>query len=290
MKVFALKYLVFVLFAYTFIGTLRANDYTDAYDQNCCRSYECSCNPLYCGAFDIEFQGGVAPILWRNRGGIAAVNCSVVVPTPGFIPLFDIPKFNTFFKIPWTVGGQVGYALSDNARVYLEFNYAQARAKSDSAILTTNPALIPAQTLTFNFTKYKLFDGYVGARYYCDRWCDKISLFFGGKIGFTHHKQVDFGLTVTTPPAATITLFPAGTAFFASHTVVSGGGNFGLDICFCGNWSLVITGEIVASCGPHAIGNLEVPTPPVGAATSIVVGHIDTELRFPVTAGVRYSF
>ena len=76
---------------------------------------------------------------------------------------------------------------------------------------------------------------------------------------------------------------------FRSNTVVSGGANFGFDVCFCGNWSFVVTGEVVASCGPRSGGII--PTVATGLTnTNLVVGNVQTELRFPVTAAVRYSF
>ena len=290
-KLLTAKSLSLLMLLSLFGGKAEAGrHYEDGYvseSRDCCFSscYECGCNPLYCGAWDLQIQAGVAPITWRNRGEVLAVSCGVSSVTP-VIALFETPKFKDLFKTPWIVGGQVGYHWSDNARVYLEFNYSQAKAKSDVEFLTAALAL----TTTLNFqSKYKIFDAYVGARYYWDRWCDRVAFFLGAKVGLTHHKSNDVGLAaVVTGGPDTSFIFPNA---FRSSNVVSGGADFGLDICFCGNWSFVITGAVIASCGPRT-GILHVAdiTPPVIGVTDIFVGGIGSELRFPVTAGIRYSF
>lgn len=291
MKFFTAKYLSLALLAYAYVGTISATHYADADDQSCCRSYECSCNPLYCGAFDLQLHGGVEPILWRQRGPILGINCLITgVPSAPLFTLFDeVAKFRTFFKTPWTIGGQVGHAWSDNTRVYLEFDYAQAHAKSD--VLLSTDFIVPGATavpITFNFNKYKLFEFYAGARYYFDRWCDKVSFFLGAKVGLVHHKSNELILTFTSVTPVVVT--PAATVF-TSNTSISGGADFGLDICFCGNWSLVITGAVLASCGPDAVASLTLPgTVGILGFTTALPAHIGTELRFPVTVGVRYSF
>ncbi len=288
-KLLTAKYLSLLMLLSLLGGKVEANrNYDDGYaseSRDCCASscYECGCNPLYCGAWDLQVQGGVDPILWRNRAGLLGVNT-----IGGLVSLFDTtPRFSKLFKVPWVVGGQVGYAWSDNTRVYLEFNYVQAKAKSDVVI---NTDFTPAIPFVFGLNKYKLFDGYVGVRYYWDRWCDRLSFFLGGKVGFTHHKALNssFSFSTTVPTTPSIAASPA----YLRNTVVAGGANVGLDVCFCGNWSLVITGEVVASCGPRATSLAVGSTVPVvgGVFTNLLFGGIGTELRFPVTAGIRYSF
>ncbi len=294
MKFFTAKCLSLMLLACALTGSIEAsrcadNSCAQQEERGCCFSscYECGCNPLYCGAWDLQVQAGVAPVIWRNRGTVLALNCAGTGPAPAapLFALFDVPKFSNLFKTPWTVGGQVGYHWSDNTRVYLEFNYIQAKHKSDVAIATIASGTFPALALVLNLSKYKLFDGYVGARYYWDRWCDRVAFFLGGKVGFTHRKRIDSDSLAVTAPAVTLPVFAA----FNRRTIVSGGADFGLDFCFCGNWSFVITGAVIASCGPSgAVFN--VPQPSATGIANIIVGGIGTELRFPVTAGVRYSF
>jgi hypothetical protein len=287
MKNLTAKYFSLLVLASLLSGNAHASR-DDGYMNggDCCpRQYECGCNPLYCGAFDVQVQAGVAPITWRNRGAINGINCSL---TPSVVALFNAtPNFRKFFKIPWIVGGQIGYAMSDNTRVFVEFDYSQANGK-DAVALTTDFAA-PAGAFTFTLNKYKLYEGYVGARYYWDRWCDHLSIFVGGKVGFVHHKKQNVVLAVAIPSTITAVAFAA-QPFNKSNTVVSGGGHIGLDYCICGNWSLVLTGEVVASCGPRGVGIIALGTTGVGGVSNFITPSIGTELRFPVTLAVRYSF
>jgi hypothetical protein len=267
-------------------GAIQANhneyDYASE-SRGCCFSscYECGCNPLYCGAWDLQIQAGVNPIKWRNRGNVLSNNCEGSLLNPIFVA-GSLYNFKHYYKTPWIVGGQVGYHWTDNVRAYVEFNYSQAKAKGDAVpfFLTTAGT---DSIFVSSLTKYKVFDAYVGARYYWDRWCDRVAFFLGAKVGLTHHKSIDATFFFTDVADVVV---PA----FASNNVVSGGADFGLDICFCGNWSFVVTGSVLASCAPSAVGS---PVTVVSAApenTQFVVFGVGTELRFPVTAGIRYSF
>lgn len=268
-----------------------ANDY---YSQDCCRPtccYECSCNPLYCGAWDLQIQAGVAPISWSNRGNFSLIQCAGVAAANPISPLFEIPQFHHFYKLPWTVGFQVGYHHSDNVRLYVEFDYVQASAKNDVEVQTIG---ISPNTFVFNLQKHRLFEAYVGARYYWDRWCERVAFFLGLKVGLVHYKHVSYNATVTPPVPAV--QFAVDAPLFNNKTRPSGGIDFGFDICFCGCWSLVITGAVIASCGPQS-NNLSltsgsgcVVNTVVPGINNVLIGRIGTELRFPVTAGVRYSF
>jgi hypothetical protein len=287
MKKFTAKYLSLLMLASLLGGNAQAS--RDGYEMSgdCCpRQYECGCNPLYCGAWDLEIQAGVAPVLWLNRGPLLGVSCALTPPVVNLLNKF--PRFRRFYRIPWIVGGQIGYALSDNGRIYVEFDYSQANRKHNVAITTDFST--PVGTLTFSFERYKVYEGYVGARYYWDRWCDSLSFFLGGKVGFLHHKRQNFILAAAIPSTVTATTLPS--APFNRHaTRVSGGASFGLDWCVCGNWSIVLTGEVVATCGPRGVGDIHLTTA-IGTPTftDIFTPNIGTELRFPVTLGVRYSF
>ena len=297
MKLFTAKYFSIMLLVCVIAGTINASRFENEDEMfvesssstSCCESscYECGCNPLYCGAWDLQVQGGVNPLLWRQRETISVVNCGAGAGP--VTTLFDIPKFRTFYKLPWIVGGQVGYAWADNVRVYAEFNYSQANSKTAPTLVTTNAAIVAPETYVFTLGKYKVFDAYVGTRYYWNRLCDRVAFFVGGKVGFTHHKSVSYALSVILPAPAAVVV-PAGTTLFSSNNVVAGGANVGFDVCFCGNWSLVVTGEVVASCGPRVNRNVVIAPAATLAATNLLVGTIGTELRFPVTAGIRYSF
>ena len=316
MKNFAARFLSILFLATTLLASNvypdRSVQYDDCCKPSCC--YECSCNPLYCGALDLQLQVGAAPILWKDREHFNIIQCPglSVGGTPSIFELFEIPKFSSFYKVPWTIGGQVGYALSDNIRVYLEVNYLQAKAKRDAELVSAPFNLtgtVVANSLAFNVGKYRLVDAYVGARYYFDRWCDRVSFFLGFKAGLVHRRHINFNVALLNPtPPAPVVIVPETPEvnFFGRNTVPSGGLNFGLDFCFCGCWSFVLTGEIVASCGPKSNGNIAFNQPgagcdvlgpqpvlpgPVGLnINNLLIGHIGTELRFPITAAVRYSF
>lgn len=290
-KLLTAKSLSLLLLLSLFGGKAEAGrQYEDGYvseSRDCCFGgcYECGCNPLYCGAWDLQIDAGAQFITWRNRGELLGVACTGV-DAGGVVTLANEgPKFNNLFKTPWIVGGQVGYHWSDNTRVYVEFNYSQAKGKTDHVFDT----LVNIGSINFNLNKYKVFDAYVGARYYWDRWCDRVSFFLGGKVGLTHHKGVSSDLiTFTLLNATTATL--ANTQVYRSNTVVSGGADFGFDVCFCGNWSFVVAGAVLASCGPRAVAPIALNPVTVGGLSNVIVSGTGTELRFPVTAGIRYSF
>ncbi len=247
-------------------------------------NYECSCEPLYCGAWGLQLQGGVRPIIWTNRGDLTLVNCTAVAPATVLTTVGSVPKFSRLFHTPWQIGGQLSYALSSNTNVFTEVNYAQARGKSSAVFANTNFGL-------FGLSKYKLVEWYVGTRYYTDRnwWCNAVSVFFGGKIGLIHHKTS--GVTAVVAAAANDCCNSID--LFGRNTVFAGGGHVGLDYCYCGNWSFVLTAEVVASCAARSIGSARFTQTAINnlnLATNLIAGGIGTELAFPITVGVKYNF
>jgi hypothetical protein len=259
-----------------------------------CCAYTCSEIPLACGAFDLQVHGGVEPILWANRGYISTIQCTNVAGANPVVQFFRNPRFFKLFHVPWTIGGQVGYALNDNIRTYVEFNYQQASGKGAANLLTLQS---PASTVVFDMSKYKLYDAYLGFQYFFDRWCDRYSVFLGAKVGVMHHQRTKFSATIAIPPAAAVA-FITDQYFFNSNTKVSGGLSIGLDVCMCNCWSLMIVGELVANCGPKsgdtlAFGQNVGCNPPaltVPGINNFLFGSIGTELRFPITVGARYTF
>ena len=251
-----------------------------------CKQYECSCNALHCGAFDVQLQAGVDPIIWRSKAEVISGSFPFPSPTNPTLVFFNSPSYKRLFHVPWIVGGQVGYAWSDNVRFFVEFNYMQAKGKDNVSVST---ATTPVLAATFTVHKYKLFDAYVGGRYYWDRWCNRIAFFLGGKIGLTHHKNTKVDLAVGIPLLPPVSLILTKVPAINHNTGISGGVNAGFDICFCGNWSVVITGEVVASQGPKIANNIPL-SQVVGQYNAISFGNIGAELRFPVTAAIRYTF
>lgn len=307
-KFFTAKHLSLLMLLSLLGGNAQAarHDDEDRDSSECCsffNCYECGCNPLYCGAWDLQFHGGGDWTYWRNADPISVVNCTAPVPASGpVIPLFnEFPKFDSFYtQPPWTIGGQVGYHMTDNIRFFVEFDWSQTKGKNsgsdDNKVLTTDYSA--NYTITPNLKKYQFFEAYFGGRYYWDRWCDRVSFFLGAKIGLTHHyvaKTNNNGMVLTNNgvnPAVPYVIIAANTPLFNANTVVSGGGHGGFDFCFWGNWSLVVTGEVVASAGPNIVNNILTPNTNVAPIniSNIITGKINTELRFPVTGAIRYSF
>ena len=302
MKCFATRLLAIIVLIVC-SGPLVADRYVAENQEECCRPiccYECSCNPLYCGALDLQVHAGIAPVIWQDRGEFLALRCPVGTVNPIF-SLFEIPKFSTFFKMPWTVGGQIGYAVSDNVRVYLEANYLQARRKDLSIVVPAIPGSLPI-AITFNHKRYSLIDAYVGVQYYHDRICDFASFFFGFKAGLTHHRRVLFSPVIVPPilPPTPVTFTDL--VLLHRNTVPSGGVNVGVDFCFCGCWALQLMAEAVVACGPHfsenfafgqggiGCGQGPFPLAPVGGINNLLITHVGVEVRFPITVGIRYSF
>lgn len=256
--------------------------------------YACGTTPLNCGSFSAQFHAGVAPIVWKQRGSINLISCATSA-TPFINLATNLPKFSNLFKTPWIVGGILGHALYDNTELILEFNYLQAKSKS-CALSFVIPNTAADQSVILVVDKYRLFEAYVGARYYWDRWCNRVSPFIGGKIGFTHHYKIHSLVEVNSGCQAfnscTFTDIAIDDALFSGNTVFSGGAHVGLDICFGCNWSVVFTAELVASCGPRIVRNnlfstaLLAPT----LATNLLAGYIGNELRFPITAALKYNF
>lgn len=262
-------------------------------------SYDDSAALLDCGSFNLLVHGGVAPTLWRHRGDFSAVSCfasSVPDVNESIIPLFSFPQFKKFFHVPWIVGGQIGYAFSSCSEIYVEVNYRQA-SRRDFAI---NNVVIPNDLVNIAFTfgnKYRAIDAYVGARMYWGRyWCDRAALFVGAKFGFVHHKSIDFSYSITPQnvPAQLALVSPSEVSFTTRRTAPAGGANIGLDWHYGCGFSIVLMAEVVATCAPRTNGNIPLVNTctqlPSIVPNNLLLGSLGTELFFPITLGLKYSF
>ena len=276
------------------IPTLKADlDYSYVSENNDCGT------PLNCGSFNILVHAGIAPTIWRHRGDFSAVSCfasSVPDFNQSIVPLFTFPKFNKFFRLPWIVGGQIGYAFSDCSELYVEVNYRQASRK-DFAI---NTIAIPNDVVTVAFqfgNKYRAIDAYVGARMYWGRyWCDRVALFLGAKFGLVHHKSINFTYEITPQnvPAQLALVATSEVPFAVSKTAPAGGANIGLDWCYGCGFSIVLMAEVVATCAPRTNGSIPLSNTctqlPSIVPNNLLLGSLGTELFFPITLGLKYSF
>lgn len=278
-----------------FFGLLPVILPTSNHAFDCCpREYECALNPLYCDAWSVQVYTGLAPITWTNRGAVSFVSCDTSAASPILEIANHFPSFSHLYKVPWIIGGIIGYAWQENVEVFGEVNYLQARAKHrDTGFVFAIPN--STDTVAFALEKYRLVDAYAGVRYYFDRcWCN-LSWFLGAKVGLTHHMSTKGALVVNCSMLCdsfdcACDNTPAN--FFNSNTVVSGGLIAGFDYCLCNNWSFIFNFEVIASCGPGIITNSffenALPIDPI--PTNLLLDGIGTELRFPITFGLKYSF
>lgn len=281
---------------------LADRDY--ASNDMCCA--QDSCQACDCSCFLVQVQAGIAPVVWTRRGNFTAVSpnaslgCSSSTVGP-FVPLFEMPQFNKLFKLPWTVGGLVGYWLDDCNEIYIEGNYRQASAKNSFTIapfISLSLFTLQPQFVFSTISKYAFYDFYVGARHYFDLcWCDS-TFFIGGQVGVVHHKAVNFDLTTSSLTNTCAPAFSTGLlTLFNKHTGVAAGGNFGFMFCVCDCVSVILTAEIIATCGPNGTPNI---VPFVGCdadvvlpelrPTNFIIGGAGTELFFPITLGLIYNF
>ena len=280
------KFSIIFFLACVVAGNIQAFGSADANEDRCSSNcYECRCEPLYECSWGVQLQGGVRPILWHQRDHFFTVNC---LSTTVLNDLGELPKFSKLYHVPWQIGGQVSYATSCNTNLFVEFNYASARAKHNNIALGTSG-------LSLDASRYKLYDAYFGARYYFDRWfCNRVSFFLGGKIGLVHHKSVDASSAFGTNGVLCYPDFEASDyGFFRKNTVFAGGGHVGFDICLSGDWLFVITGEVVANSGPRQIGSSSIcsfDAAILNDANALLLPAIGNELAFPVTFGIKYNF
>lgn len=294
-----------LLSAYVPQAISRGYTDSDCCQPACCETvYDCG-NPLNCGSINFWLRAGVAPTSWRNRGDLSLVSCNAIgAGSPAFgrviVPLLSpLPAFKKLFHLPWIVGGQIGYAVTDCFEFYIAFDYRSASSRTFVATDVSIPNG-PVDVILEVNNNYKAFGAYIGARAYWGRyWCDRFAIFLGGQFGLVHHKANCFSLTVNSlPPCPASFPIITNAALFFRNTRPAASVNLGIDWCLGCGWSFMVMGEIIATCGPKSNSNALItanagcPTqlPALGGPTNVIVGGTGTELYFPVTFGFKYSF
>jgi hypothetical protein len=265
------------------------------------------CRPTFeCDRVTLQAHAGIAPIIWRDRGNFQIVSCNIAnsgCPGQNLGPincLFGMPKFKDLYKMPWTVGGKIGYMINDCSELYIEGNYRQAKAKNCFQItpsINTGGQISETIFGFSNLDKYSFFDVYLGMRRYFELdlcFCNPFSWFVGMQVGLAHHKKVSGDInfsSVTNECGAPLNV--GCVPLFNKHTAVAAGANLGFDYCIGCGWSLVLTAEFIATCGPDGNKNFVIVEPnvvPDISPSNFVVGGIATEMIFPVTLGLKYNF
>lgn len=258
---------------------------------DCCPSI---CNLFNCGNWAYQVRGGVYPTLWHNRGHVFLNSCDCITGTAVTgTDLGELPKFNKFYKLPWIIGTQMQYSWNDCWNIYGELNYIQASRKNTphNTVQAVNSQLVIV------LDAYRAISGYVGTMYNFGNWCgcENFSFFVGAKVGLIYRENIlARQVTVAANPVSTCACdSPFKRDFFRHGARISGGGNLGVIYGWCDCWSLVLTGEVVASGGPK--GNRCVPLTDVeivqlAGGSNLGVNKISTEISFPVTLGLKYDF
>jgi hypothetical protein len=235
-----------------------------------------ACGPLCTGSFSVHLKGGVVPSNFSDRGRIWITDPSLATPV---YSLGRVPKFSRLFDTPWSIGLELGYAVSDHAQVFLEGSWYHAEGKR-----------LHSDTLFGNFDSrvkhknYEAWGGYLGARYFFGNWFANLSPFVGFKAGFVRTRRVSstFEFSET---------FLTRSRFFDGHTGPSVGAQVGLNYNFCSNWNAVLTLEAVATHAFRGNGNIDLPDVGLaGAPTNLSIGDVGYLISYPVTLGVRYDF
>lgn len=270
------------------------------YSTLCCGAAQKSITDLFtrceepCHAsFDLQFQAGGVPTKWFGCSTLSVVNCPPVVPDTPITPALTLPGFECVFETPWTVGGQLGYSYSDHVRFFFEGNYTQTHQKTNLRLPVEASAGVPAgTTITVKTNHYRLSDFYLGTHYSFPCLHDYIAPFFGAKIGILHRQATCFSLKEDTPGSPTITLIPesAPETLIKDENSVSGGIQAGIAFNLTKHFTILFTAEAIANPGPQ-LNTIVTLAPDVPlTTTNLVITPLNAELRFPLTAGIRYYF
>ncbi|MFA6914941.1 MAG: hypothetical protein WC222_00960 [Parachlamydiales bacterium] len=244
---------------------------------SCCETVDPCCyqGPLCEGGWSILAKGGIDPIHWTERG---KVWLTVPAAVPAVFSVSRTAKFRNQFELPYIVGGEIAYNLSDNAQLFVEANYIHGKGKTFNFIAGT---FVVSEVND----DYEAWSGYIGGRYYFSRsWiCDRVSPFVGLKAGFVNHRQVKYGLSL-------FGTFIEKDPYYVGKSGVSAGVQLGFDILITDALSAVLNLEAVASQGPRANRNNEFDPVLTGGLTNVNIGQVGTEVSFPITLGLRYTF
>jgi hypothetical protein len=240
-----------------------------------------------CDTLSIEAKAGIAPTIFpSNRGVTSGISSST--PNSTLIPLTELPDFNDLFKVPFIGGGNLAYYWSERTKLFAEVNYRQAHAKSFCFTVPVTGDTITRIT-TIDQDKFRAIGAYFGVSYYfnCGSWA-----FFGGpKIGLVHYRPVNFAFTSQLNTQDSTVFTSSRVNLFGRDTVLSGGALLGFDAYMGCGVSFTVTAEVVASRGPCGNTNTALATPiPDLNITNIVVERTGSEVYFPATFGLSYSF
>lgn len=268
--------------------------------------------PLESCSWGIVVKGGITPTLRTEQGCIWSTNpcfandgtnqpctgCLSLPPAP-VTPVFSVSKtakFKEQFKLPATFGLELQYNLDERHMLYLEYDYRHAKSKTFAFVAGRFSNVETSNNYVSNA-------GYVGFRNYFNRiWCDRLSFLAGGKLGIIHRNEICAALNVAVPSLDIPQTFVGAHPYFFADNAVSAGLHIGFDVAFNDCFSFQFNAEVVASAG-HKVnqnavfgvsGSSSTVSPSVLTAllglTNINIGTTGTEVQFPITFGIRYTY
>jgi Outer membrane protein beta-barrel domain len=208
-----------------------------------------------------SLEVGVTPVSYLSKGNAYAF-------AAGSVATFSSLSFSTMFSTPWSVGGEVEYAMGEQVALFGELHYIRASGKS--AVFTGSGI-----SATQGFNNFEQIAPYIGARYYIDVDMAYLLPYVGAKLGFAYRNKTTSNLIV----AGTTT----STTFYNSDTTISGGVQMGMDYVFTPDWAIGGKVELVAS-GAREPQTLISTT----ALPSVFVGNTGTVLQVPVMLYIKY--
>lgn len=264
---------------------------------------DCYCStPIKQGEWNISIKGGIAPTTWLNRRNEYVV--SINQQNTPIVTSKNIGSFEDNFDMPWTASVEVAYNISDYSQIFVEGSYKSAPNKKSTKKEVDGIKLRERTDDAHDWS------GYFGVRqFFCRDWvCDSVAPYIGFKAGFVNHQKINTHFYVgkvaqnqnqnqnqnEAQNKPQIVYNEIGKQVqFQSTTGISAGAFIGLDCALMESLNIQLQIEVIASQPIQGRQNVEFPgsrTLQPGEITNIMAGKINSELTFPITVGLRYSF
>lgn len=239
----------------------------------------CKRTPYDVGRWSFSANGGVVPT-WFVDEETTLIFPRTTLISLGSPHLTKLGNFDNLFGLPWTAGAEIGYMVCCRWEIFTDFDYISASGKN-----RTHPDELGG-TINEVFHQYRLWDWYLGLRYYLPPIWQNFTPFIGGKAGIIHRNGVATDIIRT--DALGLTLTDGTFNLFRNGLEVSGGVQFGINYDVSACFSLTLKAEAIWS----GCWNLETRDESNGILlTPIVVpGNIGGVFTVPVTLGLRFAY
>lgn len=216
------------------------------------------------GNYTIAARAGIAPSSLNDK----ATETTIIAAGPSLNAHYsrtDLHRgFKDIYKLPFAIGMDFGYFMSNGVEVFVNFSFASSSIKKKEYVFSYQ-----GRNLTYPsaLTKdYRSIAGYVGVRnYFCTDGC--FVPFFGAKLGVADLSEGKTG-------------FSGGLQL---------GGDYKLADCFV----LTLMSEGIITTSQKRFkkdAKIVSVTSPVQYTYSTSIGGAKTQYSFPVTLGIRFTF